>query len=278
MDEEYKGLLKNKTRDLVPPSSSMNVVGNKWVFQIKRNANGSIQRHKARLVAEGFIRTLGLISLRLLARIWTLTTPVSMANYLKMSICLNPWPTTNLSINAYSDADWASYIDDRKSVATYCVFVGNNLVSWSSKKQTIVARSSIESEYRALAHAAFEIIWLKQLLCELHVPTASEIIWLKQLLCEIHVPNSAKLILWCDNLSVGALVANPVFHAITKHIDIDVHFVRDQVLRGALEVRYISSLDQLANFLTKTLNTLSFPMFTCQARRTLSTLSFKGRC
>lgn len=76
-------------------------------------------------------------------------------------------PSIDLSINAYSDADYSSNIDDRKFVVAYCVFVGNNPVSWSSKKQTTVARSSTESEYKALTHAASEIIWLKQLLCEL---------------------------------------------------------------------------------------------------------------
>ncbi|KAA0057477.1 Copia protein [Cucumis melo var. makuwa] len=142
---------------------------------------------------------------------------------------------TDLSITAFSDADWASNINDRKSVAAYCVFVGNNLDSWSLKKQNVVARSSTESEYRALAHATSEIVWITQLLSELSIL--------------IH----PKPILWCDNISVGALATNPVFHARTKHIEIDVHFVHDQVLCSALEVRYIPSSDQLADCLTKPL-------------------------
>lgn len=72
-------------------------------------------------------------------------------------------PSADFSITAFSDADWASNIDDRKFVAAYCVYYGNTLVSWSSKKQTAVARSSTESEYRALAHVAAEIIWLVNL-------------------------------------------------------------------------------------------------------------------
>lgn len=70
-------------------------------------------------------------------------------------------PSSDLRIIAYSDADWAANVDDHRSVAAYCVFVGNNLVSWSSKKQSVVARSSTESEYRALTHASAEISWLQ---------------------------------------------------------------------------------------------------------------------
>lgn len=92
---------------------------------------------------------------------------------------------------AYSDADWASNVDDRRSVAAYCVFIGNNLVSWSSKKQTVVARLSTESEYRALAH------------------TAAEIAWIHQLLTELSIPQTVKLVIWCDNISAGALATNP---------------------------------------------------------------------
>ncbi|XP_038904402.1 secreted RxLR effector protein 161-like [Benincasa hispida] len=76
-------------------------------------------------------------------------------------------PSLNLHIFAYSDADWASNLDDRKSVAAYCTFVGNNIVSWSSRKQSVVARSNTEFEYRALIHATSEVLWLQQLLGEM---------------------------------------------------------------------------------------------------------------
>lgn len=93
----------------------------------------------------------------------------------------------------------ASSIENRKSVAAYCAFIGNNLISWASKKQNVVARSSTESEYRALAIAATEVVWLRQLLNA------------------IGLNSELKPIMWCDNLSAGALAANPVFHARTKH-------------------------------------------------------------
>uniref|UniRef100_A0A803PCU5 Reverse transcriptase Ty1/copia-type domain-containing protein n=1 Tax=Cannabis sativa TaxID=3483 RepID=A0A803PCU5_CANSA len=97
-----------------------------------------------------------------------------------------------LSITGFSDADWACCPDDRRSIASYCVYLGDTLVSWSSKKQVIVSRSSTESEYRALAHVAAEISWVESLLNELHFPFPS--------------PS----VTWCDNLSASALAANPV--------------------------------------------------------------------
>ena len=65
-----------------------------------------------------------------------------------------------IRISGYTDADWACDIDDRKSIGAYCIYFGNNLVSWSSKKQTVVTRLSAESEYRALASASAEITWI----------------------------------------------------------------------------------------------------------------------
>lgn len=82
--------------------------------------------------------------------------------------------------------------------------------------------------------------------------------WIQQLLSELHCSSKHSSVLWCDNLSVGALAANLVFHARTKHIKIDVHFVREQVLEGALEVRYVPSADQLADCLTKSLTISQF--------------------
>lgn len=99
--------------------------------------------------------------------------------------------------------------------------LSGNLVSWSSKKQAAVARSSIKSEYRALALSVSKVIWLKQLLPEL----------------DVALP--LKSVIWCNNLIVRALATNPIFHARTKHIEIDVYFIQDHVLRGALVIRYI---------------------------------------
>jgi histone deacetylase 1/2 len=105
------------------------------------------------------------------------------------------------------------------------------LVSWSARKQTTVSRSSTEAEYKALANATSELIWVEALLRELGIK-------LKEKSC-----------LWCDNLGVVYLSANPVFHVRTKHIEIDFHFVADK----SLDIKFVSSKDQVADGFTKAL-------------------------
>ncbi|KAL5566072.1 hypothetical protein UlMin_029236 [Ulmus minor] len=141
-----------------------------------------------------------------------------------------------LNLSGYSDADWACSPDDKKSTAGYLVYFGDTLVSWCSKKQRVVSRSSTESEYRALAHISCEIAWLESLLGELTFSLTQ-------------TP-----VTWCDNLSASTLAANPVYHSRTKHVEIDIHFVRDKVLEKKLDVRYVPSHDQTADCLTKPLS------------------------
>ncbi|WVZ49453.1 LOW QUALITY PROTEIN: hypothetical protein U9M48_000815 [Paspalum notatum var. saurae] len=143
--------------------------------------------------------------------------------------------SANSTLIAFSDADWAGCPDDRRSTSGFAVMLGSNLVSWSSRKQAIVSRSSTEAEYKAIANVTAEIIWLQTLLKELGI-------------YQTEAP-----ILWSDNLGAVYLTSNPVFHARTKHIEVDFHFVREQVARKALKVRFISSKDQLADIFTKAL-------------------------
>jgi hypothetical protein len=116
-----------------------------------------------------------------------------------------------------------------------CVFEKNNLVSWSARKQPTVSRSSTEAEYKALANATGELMWIQSLLYELKVPCTT----------------AARI--WCDNIGATYLTANPMFHGRVKHIEIDFHFVRERVARKLLEVRLISIEDQIADGFTKAL-------------------------
>ncbi|XP_019168356.1 PREDICTED: uncharacterized protein LOC109164057 [Ipomoea nil] len=143
--------------------------------------------------------------------------------------------TSSPVVHVFSDFDWAGCSLDRKSTTGYAVFLGPNLVSWVSRKQRTVARSSTEAEYKAIIDAAAEVTWVQSLLCELglHPPT---------------VP-----VLWCDNLGATYLCANPVFHARTKHVEVDYHFVRDKVASGGLKVNFVSTHDQLSDIFTKPL-------------------------
>jgi hypothetical protein len=139
-------------------------------------------------------------------------------------------------LHTYSDADWAGNVDDRTSTSAYISFLGPNPISWTSKKQRAVARSSTEAEYRALANAASETIWLSTLFKELAFP----------------IQDSPLLL--CDNLGATHLSFNPVNHSRMKHIQIDLHFVRDLVQQGSLQVRHVHTQDQLADLLTKPLS------------------------
>ncbi|KAL3630958.1 hypothetical protein CASFOL_023942 [Castilleja foliolosa] len=149
---------------------------------------------------------------------------------------LNFQRPNHLNVTGFSDSDWAADIDDRRSVSGYCVYFGGNLISWSSKKQHCVSRSSTEAEYRSLAQLTSEISWIQYILKELHVE-------------QVSVPK-----MWIDNQSAIYLSSNPILHARTKHIELDCHFIREKVAAGLVEINYVPSCDQNADILTKALS------------------------
>ncbi|GKB69017.1 ribonuclease H-like domain-containing protein [Tanacetum coccineum] len=134
---------------------------------------------------------------------------------------LQLFSSSTTELVAYSDADWAGCPTTRRSTSGYCVFLGNNLLSWSSKRQPTLSRSSAEAEYRGVANAVAETCWLRNLLRELHTPL------------------SFATLVYCDNVSAVYLSCNPVQHQRTKHIEIDIHFVRDLVAAGQVRVLHV---------------------------------------
>ncbi|KAI5313376.1 hypothetical protein L3X38_042550 [Prunus dulcis] len=147
----------------------------------------------------------------------------------------DPW-----QLSAYSDADWAGDINTRRSTTGFVVFLGPNPISWQSKKQGSVSRSSTEAEYRALANTAADIAWIRQVLQDV----------------KYFLPNPP--VMYCDNLSALALSSNPVYHSRIKHLDIDYHFVREKVQKKDLLVQYVPTEEQVADVFTKGLHSPIF--------------------
>ncbi|GJS53571.1 ribonuclease H-like domain-containing protein [Tanacetum coccineum] len=139
--------------------------------------------------------------------------------------------------------DWAGCPTTRRSTSGYCVFLGNNLLSCSSKYQPTLSRSSVEAEYRSVVNAVVRTCWLRNLLRKLHTPL------------------SPATLVYCDNVSVIYLSCNLVQHQRTKHIEIDIHFVRDLVATGQVRVLYVPSRYQYATIFTKGLPSTLFEEF-----------------
>ncbi|XP_057723425.1 uncharacterized mitochondrial protein AtMg00810-like [Arachis stenosperma] len=140
----------------------------------------------------------------------TITRPELAYNLDKAS------PTSLLTLKAYYDFDWTGDPNDCKSVGGFCVYLDRNLISWQYKKQGLVARSSTEDEYRALADLVVELIRIKGLISELKWSV------------------SEAPMAYCDNQNAVLLAANPILHSKTKYFDIDLHFLRDYVARNEI--------------------------------------------
>jgi len=142
---------------------------------------------------------------------------------------------SEIQLNAFSDSDWAGCPDTRRSVTGWCMFLGDSLISWKSKKQDRVSKSSTESEYRAMSTAC------------------SEIVWLRGLLAEIGFPQSNPTPLHADNTSAIQIATNPVYHERTKHIEVDCHYIREVVDKRVITLPHVSSDLQIADVFTKSM-------------------------
>ncbi|KAH9698542.1 protein kinase domain-containing protein [Citrus sinensis] len=289
MLEEMRALEKNATWEKVDMPDGKTTVGCKWVFTMKYNSDGSLERYKARLVAkddiiltrddivemsrlkqnlakEFEIKDLGQLKYFLGMEVARSKKGivVSQRKYIldllketgmsgckpsdtpieansKLGEVKNGFPVDNgryqrlvgrliylshtrpdiafavnmknekRGIDMYTDADWAGSVTDKKSTSGYCTFLWGNLVTWRRKKQNVVARSSAEAEVRAMAQGVCEILWLKRVLEELKRPV------------------SLSMKFYCDNKAAISIAHNPVLHDMTKHVEIDRHFITEKL-------------------------------------------------
>ncbi|GJR62277.1 ribonuclease H-like domain-containing protein [Tanacetum coccineum] len=140
-----------------------------------------------------------------------------------LDLGLHLYESSTTSLVGYTDVDWAGCPFTRRSTSGYCVFLGDNQLSWSAKRQHTISRSSAKAKYRGVANVVAETAWLRNLLCELHSPL------------------STATLVYCDNVSAVYMSANPVQHQQTKHIEIDIHFVCDMVTACQVRVLHVPS-------------------------------------
>jgi hypothetical protein len=139
----------------------------------------------------------------------------------------------------YSSVDYAGCKIDRKSTSGTCQFLGKSLVSWASKKQNLVALSTVEAEYIAVGHCCAQLLWMRHTLRD-------------------NGYKLNKVPLLCDNESAICMAYNPVEHSRTKHVDIRYHFLKDHQQWGDIAIEYVSTHDKLADTFTKPLDEKTF--------------------
>lgn len=140
----------------------------------------------------------------------------------------------------YTDSDWANCRIDRKSITGWVFKSSGGPISWSSKKQATVAVSSTDAEAKALTEGIREAIWLRTLSTKIHG----------------NIPNPISI--FCNNQSTLKAARNPVHHEQLKHIELWLHFIRENVITGIVDILYIPTRDQIADLLTKPLGKQRF--------------------
>ena len=165
-----------------------------------------------------------------------MTTAKRVLRYLKQMRDLNLTYVKNTpeAIIGYSDTDWAGDMKDRRSTSGNVFLLGGGAITWSSRKQSSVALSTVEEEYRALSVATQEAIWLRQLQ-------------------ELGVTESGPTLIYEDNQGAISMAKNPIFHKRTKHEQIRYHLVREAIEQGTIALEYCRTNEMLADGFTKAL-------------------------
>jgi hypothetical protein len=143
----------------------------------------------------------------------------------------------------FCDSDWGGYVDDMKSTSGYTFSLGSGVFSWSSKKQQLVAQSSVEAKYVSAALAT------------------SQAIWLRRILEDIGEKQEEAVHLHCDKKSAIAMAKNLVYHSRTRHIANKHHFIREAIEEGEVELKFCKLEEQVVDIFTKVLPNEKFQQF-----------------
>uniref|UniRef100_A0A2N9HHK9 Reverse transcriptase Ty1/copia-type domain-containing protein n=1 Tax=Fagus sylvatica TaxID=28930 RepID=A0A2N9HHK9_FAGSY len=313
MNLEFDALLKSNTWILVSQSKARNLVGCKWVFRIKRKADGSIKRHKVRLVAKGFHQQPGIDYGEMFSPI---IKPTMLSGWLiqlgfqgsrsDKSLFILKHVSFTMYVLIYVDdiiitCSKAAAIDDLlqllssdfavKDLDKLNFFLGIKVIEneagvilsqqryildilkhtnmqdaklVSSPMASSTSLSAYEGEsfpdHTLYHNTATVACFNTEVEYKVLANTVVELKWLHSLFCELGVALSFPPILWCDNIGATYLSSNPVFHARTKHVEIDFHFVGDMVANKSNYVRFLCSKDQMAGLLTKPISSSRFPL------------------
>ena len=239
--------------DLVPRREAMNVIDTKWIYKNKSDENDIVvDQSMYRSMIGSFLYLTASrpdinfavgVCVRYQAepKISHLTQAKRIMKYINSTsdYGIMYLHSENSILICYCDADWAGSFDDNKSTYGGCFFLGNNLISWFSKKQNSVSLSTAKAEYIA-ARSSF-----------------SQLVWMKQMQKEYNVEQDV-LTLYCDYLSAINISKNPIQHSRTKHIDIRHHFIRDLVEDKVVTLEHVDTEEQLVDIFTKALNAKQF--------------------
>ncbi|BFG17196.1 hypothetical protein CerSpe_034700 [Prunus speciosa] len=272
------------TWSLVPCPSHKNIVGSKWIYKIKRNADGSIARYKARLVAQGFSQQPGLD----FSETFSPVVRHTIVRLILSLAAMNKWCLRQLDVkNAFLLGDLEEEVYMRQPPdfedSQHPNFVCRLAKSLYGLKQAPRAWNAQFTGY--LPALGFKSSHSDPSLFVKHegsdftaalANTAADLAWVRQVLLDLKVCLPEPLTISCDNLSALALSSNPIYHSRIKHLDIDFHFVRERMQRNDLTAQYIPTEEQLADVFTKGLHSPVFLSHCANMRLGNLELGLKG--
>ncbi|GJY03915.1 retrovirus-related pol polyprotein from transposon TNT 1-94 [Tanacetum coccineum] len=269
MDSELEALEQNKTWTIKKLPPNKKALGCKWVYKIKYKSDGTIERFKGRLMILGNHQVVGVdysetftpVAKMVIVRVFLAIATAKQWElhqmdvhnaflhgdleevFMKLPPGLNkgqPGEACKLHKSLYRLQQAPRCPLTRKSLTGWLVYLGDSPISWKTKKQHIVSRSSAEAEYLSMAL------------------TTGELKWLKGLLKSFGIHHPQPMLLYCDSQAALHISRNPVFHERTKHIEVDCHYIRDELVSGNLDARHVHTKEQVADFFTKALGKAQF--------------------